>query len=285
MLTGPTNGDVLLISNNTAGGLKPSGTQQSKWEGLAMISATQILADAEETVHTVENVITGATSVGQATKKCTFQFDKTIAAGNKGIEEIFVWTAANGTRYMMGICEGPGCAATTLTSATNVWPPNNAVFGKIMVFNQNPSTCAWANHMNITTPAKMGDYAAFSFFPAYPLPNNNGTKDIRVVSILSQQDSMVWVGRFDFNTMSFISTGSFYRNLPRTAGTCTATKPGGTITNCNMEGIAWINSTHLIAVSDQADCGSTQESVHIFDLQLTAGTGRKASSRKMLLKQ
>ena len=134
-LAGPTNGDVLLISNNTAGGLKPSGTQQSKWEGLAMLSATSILADAEETYSTIDNVITGAASVSYG-RKCTYQFDPTIAAGNKGIEEIFVWDAANGTRYMMGICEGPGCAASTLTSSTSVWPPNNAAAGKIMVFYQ-----------------------------------------------------------------------------------------------------------------------------------------------------
>ena len=85
------------------------------------------------------------------------------------------------------------------------------------------------------------------------------------VAIVSQVNSMLWVGRFDEAKWSWRDPGALYA-VPRF--------DDGSIQYGNIEGVAWINSARIVTVSDRRK-KSTQpdkalcekdQSVHIFDI-------------------
>jgi hypothetical protein len=85
------------------------------------------------------------------------------------------------------------------------------------------------------------------------------------VAIVSQVNSMLWVGQFDEAGWTWRSAGEIYE-FPRSGD--------GTIRYGNIEGVGWITRTRIVAVSDkrkkknQPDEGLAEkdQSVHIFDI-------------------
>ena len=85
------------------------------------------------------------------------------------------------------------------------------------------------------------------------------------VAIVSQVNSMLWVGHFDEVGWTWRDAGQLYE-FPRS--------DDGTIRYGNIEGVGWITRTRIVAVSDrrkkknQPDKGLSEkdQSVHIFDI-------------------
>ena len=85
------------------------------------------------------------------------------------------------------------------------------------------------------------------------------------VAIVSQVNSMLWVGHFDEAGWTWRDAGQLYE-FPRS--------DDGTIRYGNIEGVGWITRTRIVAVSDrrkkknQPDKGLSEkdQSVHIFDI-------------------
>ena len=85
------------------------------------------------------------------------------------------------------------------------------------------------------------------------------------VAIVSQVNSMLWVGHFDEAGWTWHDAGQLYE-FPRS--------DEGTIRYGNIEGVGWITRTRIVTVSDrrkkknQPDKGLSEkdQSIHIFDI-------------------
>jgi hypothetical protein len=85
------------------------------------------------------------------------------------------------------------------------------------------------------------------------------------VAVVSQVNSMLWVGQFDEARWAWLDSGQLYE-FPRS--------DHGTIRYGNIEGVGWINPTRIVTVSDrrkkknQPDKGlsETDQSVQVFDI-------------------
>jgi hypothetical protein len=85
------------------------------------------------------------------------------------------------------------------------------------------------------------------------------------VAIVSQENSMLWVGEFNEADWTWRDAGQLFE-FPRS--------DGGEILYGNIEGVGWIARSRIVAVSDrrkrkdQPDkaLSAKDQSVHIFDL-------------------
>ena len=97
------------------------------------------------------------------------------------------------------------------------------------------------------------------------------------VAIVSQVNSMLWVGQFDEAAWTWRDDGQIYE-FPKS--------DDGAIRYGNIEGVAWISPTRIATVSDrrkkstQPDkaLSETDQSVHIFDVP--ASKRRQQSKRQ-----
>ena len=94
------------------------------------------------------------------------------------------------------------------------------------------------------------------------------------VAIVSQVNSMLWVGQFEEARWAWRDEGMLYE-FPRTKD--------GAIRYGNIEGVGWITPTRVVTVSDRRKRKDQREerlskkdqSVHIFDLPSSARRPRK----------
>ena len=85
------------------------------------------------------------------------------------------------------------------------------------------------------------------------------------VAIVSQVNSMLWVGQFDEAGWAWRDAGQLY-DFPRTES--------GTIRYGNIEGVGWISPTRIVTVSDRRkkknqpdeSLSDKDQSLHIFDI-------------------
>ena len=96
------------------------------------------------------------------------------------------------------------------------------------------SNCSWEPLKQIKIPEKADflDYSDIAF-----LPNTNQ------LSVISQEDSSLFIADFDKETLEFTDTGKVY-NFPRN-DRCE-------VQYCNVEGIVWLDEFRFVAVSDKA---------------------------------
>jgi hypothetical protein len=85
------------------------------------------------------------------------------------------------------------------------------------------------------------------------------------VAIVSQVNSMLWVGRFDEGGWKWRDAGQLFE-FPRSKD--------GAVQYGNVEGVGWLSATRIVVVSDrrkkkeQPDKGLAEkdQSIHIFDI-------------------
>jgi hypothetical protein len=85
------------------------------------------------------------------------------------------------------------------------------------------------------------------------------------VAVVSQVNSMLWVGQFDEAGWAWRDAGRLYE-FPRA--------DGGAIRYGNIEGVGWINRTQIVTVSDRRkkknqpdkDLSEKDQSIHVFDI-------------------
>ena len=83
------------------------------------------------------------------------------------------------------------------------------------------------------------------------------------VAVMSQENSMLWIGTFDKSTWNWRDEGQLYE-FPRT--------PDGEIQYGNVEGVSWITPSRIVIVSDRRKSDQPKhfadkdQSIHVFDI-------------------
>ncbi len=169
--------------------------------------------------------------------------DFTFKSSNKGFEAV-AHVHRDGQDYVLSLCEGNNCKC-----GSKGRKPGG---GRVQVFEKKRKR--WAHCGTIALPSSLPfvDYSGMSI--------DNGR-----VAIVSQVNSMLWVGQFDEGGWTWHDSGQLYE-FPRS--------DNGKICYGNIEGVAWISPTRIVTVSDrrkkknQPDKGLSDkdQSVHIFDI-------------------
>jgi hypothetical protein len=172
--------------------------------------------------------------------------DFPIASANKGMEGLTA-VHRDGRLHLLGLCEGNWCRG----GAQGRRPGG----GRIQVFARAPGheTGRWLRVDTIELPGWLPfiDYSGLSM---------DGDR----LAVVSQESSMLWVGRLRPDAWQVDGPGSVHP-LPRD-GT-------GGIVYCTVEGVSWVGADRLVMVSDRAKpgrhearCRAEEQSVHLFEL-------------------
>jgi hypothetical protein len=174
--------------------------------------------------------------------------DFTFKSGNKGFEAV-AHVRRDSEDYLLALCEGNKCKC----GAKGRKPGG----GRVQVFHKKRKR--WAHSDTIALPNMLPfvDYSGMSIAQGR-------------VAIVSQVNSMLWVGQFDEASWTWRDAGQLYE-FP--------SSESGTIRYGNIEGVAWISPTRIVTVSDrrkkkkQPDKGLSEkdQSVHIFDIPSREG--------------
>jgi hypothetical protein len=169
--------------------------------------------------------------------------DFLFESSNKGFEAV-AHVHQDNTDYLLALCEGNNCKC-----GGKGRKPGS---GRVQLFEK--SRKCWRHRRTIALPASLPfvDYSGMSI-------------DRDRVAIVSQVNSMLWVGEFDRANWTWLGEGNLYE-FPRL--------DDGSIQYGNIEGVAWITPTRVVAVSDrrkkkdQPDkrLSKTDQSVHIFEI-------------------
>jgi len=232
-----------------------------------------------ESGHMVPRLMEVSFANGAATvhSQCDGHF--TFTSENKGFEGAAIATAADGTSYLLALCEGNFCAGGKAGRK-----PGN---GRLIVMERAADaaadgSCAWVPVQTVPIPpsADFMDYSAISIY--------NNTR----VAITSQENAAVWVGDLVLGDGSPVHARHRHRGRAvhgdhgAAAGVAERDLFGltdGTVWDfprnalcerifCTVEGIHWQESDKLVAVSDQMKSGGKQpfvcmehdQSVHTF---------------------
>jgi hypothetical protein len=169
--------------------------------------------------------------------------DFRFRSSNKGFEAV-AHVRRDNRDYLLALCEGNKCK-----SGDEGRTPGG---GRVQVFEKKKKEWLHSRTIALPTSVPFVDYSGMSI--------DNGR-----VAIVSQVNSMLWVGQFDEAGWAWRSAGELYE-FPRSGE--------GTIRYGNIEGVGWITPTRIVAVSDkrkkknQPDEGLAEkdQSVHIFDI-------------------
>ena len=146
--------------------------------------------------------------------------DFTFESSNKGFEAV-AHVRRNGKDYMLALCEGNKCKG-----GDKGRKPGG---GRVLLFEKKRK--CWPHSRTISLPRSLPfvDYSGMSI-------------DDGRVAIVSQVNSMLWVGQFDEPAGRGHDEGQLYE-FPRS--------DNGSIRYGNIEGVAWITRTRIVTVSDR----------------------------------
>lgn len=167
----------------------------------------------------------------------------TFKSLNKGFEAVAHLRRDN-TDFLLALCEGNNCQC-----GEKGRKPGN---GRLQLFKKKKE--CWRHVCPIALPATLPfvDYSGMSI--------DNGR-----IAIVSQVNSMLWVGQLDEADWTCRDQGQLYE-FPRS--------DDGSIRYGNIEGVAWIAPTRIVTVSDRRSrknqpdkiLSEKDQSVHIFDI-------------------
>ena len=168
--------------------------------------------------------------------------DFIFKSSNKGFEAV-AHVRRDHTDYILALCEGNECRG-----GDKGRQPGG---GRVQLFEKKKKR--WAHSRAIALPDSLPfvDYSGMSI-------------DDGCVAIVSQVNSMLWVGRFDEAGWTWHDAGRLYA-FPRS--------DDGAIRYGNIEGVAWITRTRVVTVSDRRKkknqpkgLSDKDQSIHIFDI-------------------
>jgi len=149
----------------------------------------------------------------------------------------------DGTDYLLALCEGNKCKSGKQGSK-----PGG---GRVQLFEKKKKR--WAHRDTIKLPPSL----PFEDYSAMAIEEGRA-------AVVSQVNSMLWIGRFDEDTWSWRDAGQLY-DFPR-SGT-------GSIMYGNVEGVDWVDAGRIVTVSDkrkkkQPDrkLSEKDQSIHLFDV-------------------
>jgi hypothetical protein len=160
---------------------------------------------------------------------------------NKGFEGL-AWTRRAGGEWLLALCEGNFCKG-----GKKGRKPGG---GRIQAFSPNNGN--WKRVREIALPEDLPfeDYSALAM---------RGDR----VGIVSQESSMLWVGDLSPDGWDWMTHGQLYA-FPRSRS--------GNQRYLSVEGLAWVSSQRLVAVSDKRkkeqprEAEEKDQSIHVFDL-------------------
>jgi hypothetical protein len=169
--------------------------------------------------------------------------DFAFESGNKGFEAV-VHVRRNSEDYLLALCEGNKCRG-----GDKGRKPGG---GRLQLFQKKQKRWLHSGTTALPTSLPFVDYSGMSI--------DNGR-----VAVVSQVNSMLWVGQFDQAGLTWRNAGQLYE-FPRS--------DDGSILYGNIEGVAWISSTRVVTVSDrrkkksQSDkrLSEKDQSIHIFQI-------------------
>ena len=169
--------------------------------------------------------------------------DFTFEHSNKGFEAV-VHVRRNSEDYLLALCEGNECKG-----GDEGRKPGG---GRVLLFEKKKNR--WLHSRTVALPSSLPfvDYSGMSL-------------DSGRVAIVSQVNSMLWVGHLDEADWTWRNEGQVYE-FPR----CN----DGAIQYGNIEGVGWITSTRIVTVSDRRkkknqpdkELSEKDQSVHIFEI-------------------
>ena len=169
--------------------------------------------------------------------------DLTFKSSNKGFEAVGHVRREN-KDFLLALCEGNKCKC----GAKGRKPGG----GRVHVFEKRRKR--WLHSRAIKLP------------PTIPFVDYSGMSlDDGGVAIVSQVNSMLWVGQFDEASWTWRDPGELYE-FPRS--------DDGTLRYGNIEGVGWITPTRIVTVSDRRkkkdqpdkNLSEKDQSIHIFDI-------------------
>jgi hypothetical protein len=169
--------------------------------------------------------------------------DFTFKSSNKGFEAV-AHVRRDSTDYLLALCEGNKCKC-----GDKGRKPGG---GRVQLFEKKKKQWQHLRTIALPTTVPFVDYSGMSV--------DNGR-----VAIVSQVNSMLWVGQFNEASWTWHDAGQLY-DFPRS--------DDGTIRYGNVEGVGWITRSRIVAVSDrrkkknQPEKGLSEkdQSIHIFDI-------------------
>jgi hypothetical protein len=174
--------------------------------------------------------------------------DFTFKSSNKGFEAV-AHVRRKHQDYVLALCEGNKCKC-----GSKGRKPGG---GRVQVFEKKRKRWAHSGTIALPTTLPFVDYSGMSI-------------DHGRVAVVSQVNSMLWVGQFDEAGWEWRDAGQLYE-FPRS--------DQGMIRYGNIEGVGWINPTRIVTVSDrrkkknQPDkrLSEKDQSVHVFDIPSQGG--------------
>jgi hypothetical protein len=166
-----------------------------------------------------------------------FEFE----SDNKGLEAV-CHVRRDHQDYVLGLCEGNKCK-----SGSKGRKPGG---GRVQLLEKKKKRWSHLGSIKLPKTVRFRDYSGMAI-------------DKDRVAIVSQENSMLWIGEFVEATWSWRDDGSTYQ-FPHTAD--------GETAYGNVEGVAWIAPSRLVTVSDrrkddQPDHHAIKDqSIHVFDL-------------------
>lgn len=164
---------------------------------------------------------------------------------NKGLEGL-ACVYLDERLYLLGLCEGNKCKG----GKTGRKPGH----GRIQVFERGEGEWSHVHTIRLPKALRCEDYASLDVM---------GNR----IAVVSQASSLLWIGSFKDPYGNFRDVGRIYR-FPQHHKHKSA--------YCNIEGIAWISSDLVLAVSDKRKpkkqaklCRRKDQSMHIFRIPAT----------------
>jgi len=169
--------------------------------------------------------------------------DFTFKSGNKGFEAV-AHVRRDNKDYLLALCEGNKCQCGSKGRKSGG--------GRVQLFVKERKR--WRHLRAIALPNSLPfvDYSGMSI--------DNGR-----IAIVSQVNSMLWIGQFDEAGWKWRNSGQLYE-FPRSKR--------GAIRYGNIEGVGWLTPSSIVTVSDrrkkkdQPDdrLSEKDQSVHIFEI-------------------
>jgi hypothetical protein len=160
---------------------------------------------------------------------------------NKGFEAL-AHVCRDGQDYALALCEGNKCQ-----SGRKGRKPGN---GRVQLFEKKKKLWSHIGTIKLPECVEFIDYSGMSL--------DNGR-----VTVVSQENSMLWIGTFEKSTWTWRDEGQLYE-FPRT--------PDGEILYGNVEGVSWITPSRIVVVSDRRKSDQPKrfiakdQSIHVFDI-------------------
>jgi hypothetical protein len=169
--------------------------------------------------------------------------DFTFESSNKGFEAV-AYVERGGQDFLLALCEGNKCKC-----GKEGRKPGG---GRVQLFEKKKKR--WRHKRAIALPESIPfeDYSGMSI-------------DHGRVAIVSQVNSMLWVGQFDEANWSWRNAGRLFE-FPRGGD--------GSIRYGNIEGVGWLTSKRIVAVSDRRkksdqpdkSLSEKDQSIHVFEI-------------------